>query len=256
MANMQESSVLFSLNQLMNIEQERLREEEEAERRHREGIERARLDSERLALAEQEAQIQAETARRRAEEAAKREEAPRLEAIQLAAIERARAEAENRARANAMTQQHAHEQRLAVIAGAGRKSGLTRGAGLGVALSILLACGGLGVYFGKIKPEADLAYAQKDAELATQQDEMRRMQAALASETKRVEASQIALAKAKSDAERAAAERELAEAQAAQTEAQDAVTTRRAWTPKTTKATQKATACTCDPKDPLCGCFK
>jgi len=88
MAQTQESSVQFSLNHLMHLEQQRIREEDEVKRRALEATQRARLDAERKARAEQEERILAEEARRRAEETAQREESARNEARSLAGVVR------------------------------------------------------------------------------------------------------------------------------------------------------------------------
>src|SRR4029079_14593989 len=86
MTEMQESSVLFSLNQLMNLEQQRLREEEEAARARSLAEAAARRLDEQRAREEEEARVRVEVARRRAEETQRREAEARLDAIRMAEL--------------------------------------------------------------------------------------------------------------------------------------------------------------------------
>ena len=59
MSEQKESSVLFSLKELMNLEEDRIKQEEETKRATAEAAERARLDSERRSRDEEEARIRA-----------------------------------------------------------------------------------------------------------------------------------------------------------------------------------------------------
>jgi len=115
MAEQKESSVLFSLKELMNLEEDRIRQEEETKRRAEEEAARARADAERRAREEEEARIRAAEEKRRAEEQRTREEAARLEAIRHAEVEKARLDAENAARLEQLRHQQEHERQLAVV---------------------------------------------------------------------------------------------------------------------------------------------
>ncbi|MBI4703712.1 MAG: hypothetical protein HY744_21590, partial [Deltaproteobacteria bacterium] len=115
MAEEQDSSVLFSLKELMNIEEDRIRSEDDERHRTAAAAEQARIEAERRAREEEEARIRAEQERRRTEEQRAREEAARLDAMRQAEIERARTEAEQQARIQAMAAQQAHERELAMI---------------------------------------------------------------------------------------------------------------------------------------------
>ena len=101
MSEQKESSVLFSLKELMNLEEDRIKTEEADRAAQAAAAERARQDAERQAREAEQARIRAEEERRRAEEQRSREEAARLEAIRVAEIEKARVEAEQRARLEA-----------------------------------------------------------------------------------------------------------------------------------------------------------
>ncbi len=109
MAERRENSVLFSLNELRNIEQDRVRSEEEAERQRIEAERRAREDEIRRAKEAEEAKRRAEEDRiRRDQEEKERavregelrlKESERRAQIEAAAkLEQARIEAEARAR--------------------------------------------------------------------------------------------------------------------------------------------------------------
>jgi colicin import membrane protein len=109
MAERRENSVLFSLNELRNIEQDRVKSEEEAERARIEAERRAREEEIRRAKEAEEAKVRAEQERQRREIEEKdriaREhdlrlkESERRAQIEAAAkLEQARIEAEARAR--------------------------------------------------------------------------------------------------------------------------------------------------------------
>src|SRR5277367_2853584 len=98
MSEQKESSVLFSLKELMNLEEDRIKQEEQEKRRQDEAATHARMEAERRVREEEESRIRAEEERRHADEQRTREDAARLEAIHTAEIERTRLEAENSAR--------------------------------------------------------------------------------------------------------------------------------------------------------------
>lgn len=115
MTNNRESSVLFSLNELMALEQQRVAEEATA----RTALRAAELQQkEAAARAEREAEerrlLQAEEARR-VQEFRRREEAARLEALRHAETARVLHEAEHRARMAEVSLAQEHERKLAVI---------------------------------------------------------------------------------------------------------------------------------------------
>lgn len=115
MAEQKESSVLFSLKELMNLEEDRIRQEEDAKRKAEEAAAAARAAEERRAREEEEARIRASEEKRRTEEQRVREEAARLEAIRHAEVEKARLDAENQARIEQLRHQQEHERQLAMV---------------------------------------------------------------------------------------------------------------------------------------------
>ena len=117
MGELRESSLLFSLQLLEDIEKQRLDQERAAEAQRRETERAEQLDRERRAR--EDARRQKEYAeRRQAElERERHEEQTRLEAMQRALLESARLEVEARARAQEDAAQRQHAQRLAEIRG-------------------------------------------------------------------------------------------------------------------------------------------
>ena len=138
MAAQKDSSVLFSLKELMSLEDDRVRQEEsEKERRAHE--ERLGREMREQQVRDQEvARMRAAEAERRAYEERARAEAARLDAIRHAEVERARIEAENAARMDSVKRQHEHERELAALhENSGRKK-----------LVVILACLGLTLVLG------------------------------------------------------------------------------------------------------------
>src|SRR4029078_9334982 len=115
MSEQKESSVLFSLKELMTLEEDRIRTEEADRAAQAAAAEKARGEAERAAREAEEARIRSEEERRRFEEQRSREEAAKLEAIRVGEVEKARVEAEQRARLEAMAAQQQHERSLAAI---------------------------------------------------------------------------------------------------------------------------------------------
>ncbi|MGB5220966.1 MAG: hypothetical protein WBN60_08055, partial [Polyangiales bacterium] len=173
MSEEKESSVLFNLRELMNLEEDRVRDEEE-ERLRREAAER-----ERIAAEAQRRQEEAE-AKRRAEEEAQleqmrrqREEEERLVRERKEAELRVRLEQEAAEKAEAHRRQLDHERELAAITAKQRK-GIHPG--LFAAVAVLMLGLGTGWYFGVYKPEvqrreAAAIAAKMEAERAAREAE-------------------------------------------------------------------------------------
>jgi hypothetical protein len=216
MAEMRDtSSVLFSLNQLMKLEQDRVREEELAAMRRAEAEAAARADAERRARLEQEALMRAEEARRRAEEAARREEAARHQAIRLAEAERVRIETEQRARIKLIEQQQEHERRLAAIEHDAQKRRLKNILYGGAVIASLVFGGSAFAYFGHYKPHAEAARQQEMAAIAAYESEVEKLKAEIARANNATNEAVIALNRAHNEAERIKAEQAVADAKKA-----------------------------------------
>lgn len=112
MAASQDSSLLFSLKELEDIEQARVAGERAARMAAREAERHAFLEYEKLARHAESERLEEQERRRRTEDARRREEEGRRVAMERAAVERARAEVEARARAELERARAAHEIEL------------------------------------------------------------------------------------------------------------------------------------------------
>lgn len=169
MAEQKESSVLFSLKELMSIEENRIREEEDAKKRAAEAEVQAKLDAERRAREEEEARLRAEEERRRQDEMRRKMEEAQIEAAKAAEIEKRKLEDQHRLQMEALAKQQAHEKEIHQIQAQKRK-GIHPGilAGIGVAL---LAAIVTVVFFVSIKPTQDAKEAVKKAQTFAASDE-------------------------------------------------------------------------------------
>ncbi len=252
MAEQKESSVLFSLKELMNLEEDRIRQEESERRRQADAAEAARADAERKSRDAEEQRLRAEDERRRVEEQRGREENARLEAIRHAEVEKARVEAEQSARMEALRRQQEHERQIAVIAQDKSKKNLKFAAiGIGVVLLVALVGGGMA-----IKSQSDastVAEARHKSELAEQKAAADALQRKLEEQTSAVKGLESDVANAKDEAARAEA---LAKLNAAKSERSN--TAQRLTNVSSGGGSKPAAprpACTCTPGDPLCSCL-
>lgn len=141
-----ESSVLFSLKELVSLEEDRVNQERQARQQEEARRRREREEAERLAREEEAARAAAEQERLRREEQQRREEQARLEAIRAAEIERQKVEAQQRAQLEALQQQQAHAQQLEMIRQDQSKKKLRLVAYGAAALFVLASAGGIGTY--------------------------------------------------------------------------------------------------------------
>ncbi len=243
----EESSVLFSLKELMSIEEDRIKTEEDDRVRGEEEAERARLDAEAQARDAEEARQRAEEERRRLEEQRRREESARVEAIQHAEVETARADAEQRARMEAMTAQQAHERQLATLHHDKGKKRLRYGI-IAAAAILLIGTPTAGYFWWADYQEKQRIFALKQQEADRREAEIEAKEKALEEQTRKITELQEMLAKADQDSSEAKRLRE--ELAAAKNMAATMGGGRRipgksssGGTPKTTK---------CAPGDPLC----
>jgi colicin import membrane protein len=251
MSEQKESSVLFSLKELMNLEEDRIKQEEDTRAAQAAAAERARVEAERQAREAEEARIRAEEERRRHDEGRAREEAARLEAIRHAEIERARVDAEGRARMEAMAAQQQHERNLAAINQDKSKKTLRNALIAGGAVVFIGVA--LGGYF--IKKNADERDAH-DAAVAAQLKQAQEEKAKLDAQIKESDAKQSALnaqlASAKDEATRLALQKQLDEEQ------EKSKALKRGGGGARTgggSGDKPKAACNCTPGDPLCSCL-
>jgi fused signal recognition particle receptor len=115
MDELRESSLLFSLESLLETERERVqREAREAQRQRDEEMARVAEAAERRRVAAQQ-EREARERREALEQERERHEQERLEAMKRAVVERARIEAEGNARLREAEQQRLHERSLAEL---------------------------------------------------------------------------------------------------------------------------------------------
>jgi colicin import membrane protein len=254
MAEQKESSVLFSLKELMNLEEDRIKTEDDEKKRRTEAEAQARVESERRARDQEAARLQAEEDRRRDEEQRKKEESTRLDAIRSGEIEKARVEAEQRARMEAMSKQQEHERHLSTLHHDEHKKKLQRMVTFSIVGAALLLFGGLGLYFGKIKPEAEARDAASHAAILQQAEEAKRLQRQLDEQTTKVNDLLDKLSSAQDDKTRAELQAKLADARKAQQAA--AKQAAGGGGPKAGGGdAPPKKACNCQPGDPLCSCL-
>ena len=160
-AQQKESSVLFSLQELMSLEKSRVEEEEQHRRRQVEAATQARLEAERRDRAAQEQRLREEEERRREVELRRRLDEAQIEAAKHAEIEKRRLEEQHRLQMEATAQQQAHERQLQHIQAQKRRGAHPALlAGIGVALlGALIAV----VFFVWVKPIGDAKVAVEAA---------------------------------------------------------------------------------------------
>lgn len=169
MAEQKESSVLFSLKELMSIEENRIREEEDAKKRAAEAEVQARADAEKRAREEEESRLRAEEERRRSDEMRRKMEEAQVEAAKHAEIEKRKLEEQHRLQMEAMAKQQAHEKEIHVIQSQKRK-GIHPGALAAIGIALLSALFAV-IFFVSIKPSNDAKEAVKKAQTFAASDE-------------------------------------------------------------------------------------
>jgi len=240
-----ESSVLFSLKELMNLEEDRIREEEAQKEAQAKAEMAARQAAERAAREAEEARMRGEEEARRSEEQRRKEDAARLDAIRHGELEKARAEAEHRARLETMTAQQAHEQTLVALTQDKGKKRLQ--IGIGVVVGVLLIGGVAGVItFKEHQEEASKRAAILEAQRKDTEDRLRRLQTDFDLANRKEQELQASLANAKDEATRAKLQAELEQQRKATQAAGRAV--RGGGSGESAKAKTK----NCAPGDPLC----
>ena len=252
MAEQKESSVLFSLKELMDLEQERISREEADRTRKAEEL-RTRREQEERATREKEAQrARDEEERRRAEAQRSREEAARLEAIKQAELERAKAEAEHRAQLEAVAAQRQHEAQLAAIA----EQSKTKKLKVGVAAAfVLLAAIMIGLGFAYVQHQRDVEQQRIASEALRAQSEKLQQQLASEEELRRKFEQELSsvkdeVLKQQMVRDKIKAAQDNAPRSGASTGDRPKPATKPTTTPK-----RPETPCNCPPGDPLCSCL-
>jgi colicin import membrane protein len=251
MAERQETSVMVSIQEILQDAQDREEQEKvEADRRAREEEQR-RLDEMRRQQEVQEARIRAEEEerQRRAFEEQKRQ--AEISALQEAAVQRARMEAESQARLAEQASRQEHERHLHALGQDQHKKRLTLTlVGLGIAFFVA-AIGG-GILIKNAFNETSVA-KQQIAALQSQIDDANAKEARLNAE----------LANTKDPEKIAQLQAQLAEQQSKLQSLNSQMGQSRPRPPSGAAAPAKPTGggggpakpCNCTPGDPLCSCL-
>ncbi|NUP06161.1 MAG: hypothetical protein HOW73_08895 [Polyangiaceae bacterium] len=163
-----ESSVMFSLRELMSLESDRIEDERAQEERARIEAQRAKMEAELRLAAAEEARRRAEAERALAEEGRKREEAARLEAIRLGELERARLEALEQSRLQQLEVEHKHAAEILRLKGDRDRVRLKRSIVTITIGTVVFAAAGIGYYVGVLRPRMEAeqrALADRSAQL-------------------------------------------------------------------------------------------
>ena len=143
-----DSSLLFSLRELEDIERQRVDAERAAEEGRRRAAERARAERAEASRREEARRIEAAEARRKEAEREQREEAARQAALERATVERVRAEVQARAEAELAEARRNHE--LAVVR---HRAGILRARYRWLALASLLTTAVVGAFAATLSAE-------------------------------------------------------------------------------------------------------
>lgn len=252
MAERQETSVMVSIQEILRDAQHREEQEKvEAERRAREEEQR-RADEQRRRQEEEQERLRAQEAERQRRTFEEQKRQAELQALQEAALQRAKMEAESQARLAELTARQAHEQQLHALSQDKSKKRLQFFlVGLGVLLFALAIGGGVMIKQAVDKANAAEAYARQlesDKKQAEDQEFKLKEQLASAKSPEEVEAINAQLRKTQED---------LAKIQAAQQTGGGPVRHPPVAGPaQGPRPAGKAGApCNCTPGDPLCSCL-
>lgn len=246
-----ESSVLFSLNELFSLEQDRIKQEEDAKVRAADEAKRAEEEARRRSIEEEERRLREEEERKRAEENRRREDAARLDALRQAEIEKARVAAEEQARLEAMRQQQAHAQELAKIKQ--DKSKKTLVILIAAAIAVLFLVGGGGGflwYRSYTQAQEEKRIAQLEADRKA--EEMEKLKKQLEAQDQKVAGLLDMLSRAEDEATKAKLRAELADAQKELRATRGAISSGGSGKKPGGPARP---ACTCVEGDPMCSCL-
>jgi len=168
---------MFSLNELMQLEGQRIEEEHDREREARDREHAAKMEAElRLRVAD-EARRKADADRRHAEAQSLREEEARLAAMRAGTIERARIDALDRARLAELELVHKHEQALRRDAADRATSRIKIALVSVVAGSLLIGSASAAYYFGVVRPRDEASRVELARQAASAEAEARARQA-------------------------------------------------------------------------------
>jgi hypothetical protein len=151
-----EGSVQFSLQELVRLEDERIREQDRDRERKAEAEHMAKARAAAEARAAEEARVRDEEERRRQDALRQQEESTRLAAIEQAALEHARWSAQMKAQSDEAERLRAHTLDLERIKQGGARGAGWRGGFLGAAVAMTLTAATAAIlYNASIAPQAE-----------------------------------------------------------------------------------------------------
>jgi colicin import membrane protein len=177
-AHVRDDFMVFSLKGLLDLEKQRADRESNERRRQEEIAEALEQERARIIREAEERRRHAMVEAARLEEQRRREQDARLEALKQAAVERARIEAEGRARLELIEKQQAHERKMALLLEETKSRRAKHLTTTGFVLFAISTVAALALYFGKLRPEAarlGAAYDQLVAAEHNRADEAQRM---------------------------------------------------------------------------------
>ena len=182
MDELRESSLLFSLEGLLETERERVqREAREAQKRHDDELKRVADAAERRRLAAQQ-EREARERRQVLEQERERLEQERLEAMKRATVERARIEAEGQMRLIELEQSRKHDLALAQIRETERTTRYRAWSWLSSGALLFVCVASAAAYFGLLEPAHARETQQLQALLDVAQERVRLHDRALTAE--------------------------------------------------------------------------
>jgi hypothetical protein len=249
MAEKRENSVLFSLRELQQIEEQRVTEEEDSRRRAEEERVRAQMEAERQRREAEEAarRAQADEERRRYDEQERRQRDDQLRLEE--AERRARVEAQAK-----LEQQRLHMEMEVKRTEAERKSPKLL---IGISVGLVLLVGGLGVFLYQQKQEAAERDRLAQAEIEKLNEKIGTALADIERLTQEKEAEYQKLLAARTEQDKAEAQRAIqakdAELQSRQRALKQLRDQKRTGGGGSAAEKPKIKKPDCDPNDPLCG---
>jgi len=235
-----ESSVVFSIEELMRIEKERIAEEQAAAV----ALEQAEIERQEARERQaEEAEIERDKARRLEKFRQLGEEA-RLEGIKNAQIEKVRREFQHRTHMEKLAAELAHEERIAEVTNDGTKRKLKRIAAFAVGCLFVFAVGG-GLLWSRASSRMTAEAANLTSQTQAVQAERDRLKRELNEKNRKVRDLEYQLETTPNAADRADISNRLNQAK------KDSDDTRRQIGPRN----WGVKPCTCPPGDPMCPCL-
>lgn len=170
-----ESSALFSLKELLTLEEARIADEEDARAKRRAARAAEEREAEARARRDEAERIAAAEAARSERDRRDREQQASMQAKILAEVERERILAERRAEEERRAKEQEHARAMAVFEESRRVRTWQRRAALAASACIVTVATLVGGYFARVEPSFSAELRTKDIELAARDAELARV---------------------------------------------------------------------------------